>query len=167
MRHAARVEADDAHANPPDIVATLRVPTFAMTAPGLKLPPSCPKYLPIGRVLMQIGMWIAQTMLEAFVALVMVIASLLPACCMLIMQVGLRHDRAILRGLGVVLRSPEALDHVENEIGRYREAPIYRAVSFHGMRYEFDRIAPENYRNRVGSDELFFDPGIVYVARAH
>lgn len=41
---------------------------------------------------------------------------------------------------------------------------IYRAVTFKGMVYEFDRITTPGYKNRIDHDELYLDPGLIYIA---
>jgi len=114
---------------------------------------------------MQIGLALAQTLLDVFVALTLFLASLLPACCMLLMQVRMRDDPAMLRAAGIVVTDTAAFDAPGTPVGRYQNAPIFAEVAFKGMRYSYDRIVPATYRDRIRPDELFQVPGIVYTAR--
>jgi hypothetical protein len=80
------------------------------------------------------------------------------------------------RRYGVIILRMEALDGRTEVIGRHRGAPIYRSVAFKGMEYEFARIVSPRYRTRIDENELYLDPGLLYVfarvslahaARAH
>lgn len=66
---------------------------------------------------------------------------------------------------GIVVRRLEALDGFAEVIGRYMGVDIYRAVTFKGLRYEFDRIAPPSYKSFLKARELYLEPGLVYVCR--
>ena len=48
-------------------------------------------------------------------------------------------------------------------IGIYAGGEIYETLSYLGMRYAFDRIAPASYRLTVSEGELFVEPGLLYV----
>lgn len=64
---------------------------------------------------------------------------------------------------GVIILRPEGLDGHTEEIGRYGGAPIYRSVSFKGMQYEFAGIVPPRYRQRIDENELYLEPGLLYL----
>jgi hypothetical protein len=62
-----------------------------------------------------------------------------------------------------VVVSQAALQGHTAPIGEYRGRPIWGAVTFMGMEYRFDRVAPHSARERVGPRELYLEPGLVYV----
>ena len=70
------------------------------------------------------------------------------------------------RRYGVIILRMEALDARTGAIGRYRGAPIHGAVRFKGMEYEFARVVPQRYQARIRENELYLDPGLLYVFRA-
>ena len=72
-------------------------------------------------------------------------------------------DPRYLREEGVVIVSLRAIEDHSDVIGTYMGQSIWESVTFKGMRYRFQRIAPPSYRNRIGPRELFLDPGLVYV----
>jgi hypothetical protein len=74
-------------------------------------------------------------------------------------------DPRYLREHGVVILSSRALEDHALPIGTYMGQSIWESVTFKGMQYRFDRVAPPSYRNRVGPGELFLAPGLVYVTR--
>jgi hypothetical protein len=69
------------------------------------------------------------------------------------------------RRFGVIVRRPEALDGHSEAIGRYADAPIYRSVSFKGMEYEFAGVVPPRYCRRIDENELYIEPGLLYLFR--
>jgi hypothetical protein len=74
------------------------------------------------------------------------------------------NDPGFLREVGIVVIAESALDGVSEVVGRYMGAQIYRDITFHGVRYVYDRIVPPAYKRFVTSSELYVEPGIVYVA---
>ena len=58
----------------------------------------------------------------------------------------------------------EALDAIGDVIGRYRDAPIYGSLAFKGMRYEFAGVVPPTYPRRIDENELYLEPGLLYLA---
>jgi hypothetical protein len=89
-----------------------------------------------------------------------------PAILLLRRHLRLLHDPSYLLRYGVIVRRFEALDNVAEIIGRYRDSNIYRYVTFKGMRYDFERVVPIPRFFQIGPNELFVEPGIVYVTRA-
>lgn len=70
------------------------------------------------------------------------------------------EDPRHLRAVGVVILREEAIDGFGDVIGRFADAPIYAYLVFKGMRYEFDCVVARDHR--VGEDELFLAPGLLY-----
>jgi hypothetical protein len=66
---------------------------------------------------------------------------------------------------GVIIKRVEALDATGEVIGSYLGAPIFGRVDFKGMVYEFAGVVPATYRTRIAENELFLDPGLLYVTR--
>jgi hypothetical protein len=71
------------------------------------------------------------------------------------------------RRYGVIILRTEALDSRTEVIGHYRGAGIHRTVAFKGMEYEFDAVVSPGYRARIGENELYLDPGLLYVFDRH
>jgi hypothetical protein len=67
---------------------------------------------------------------------------------------------------GVIVLRPEGLDGHTEEIGRFGDAPIYRSVTFRGMEYEFAGIVPPRCQRRIDENELYLDPGLLYMLRS-
>ena len=70
---------------------------------------------------------------------------------------------AYLRESGVVILDQRALDMCGDIIGSFSGAPIYGWLVFKGMVYEFNRPVRPAYRKRIGRDELYLDPGLLYL----
>lgn len=64
---------------------------------------------------------------------------------------------------GVVIRREEVLEDHSGPIGRLGGRAIYGSVTFKGRVYRFDRVAEPWYRARVRPQEIFLEPGLVYV----
>jgi hypothetical protein len=64
---------------------------------------------------------------------------------------------------GVIIRRPEALEAAAEAIGSYRGAGIPASVTFKGMRYEFAGVVPPRYQAAIRENELYLDPGLLYV----
>jgi len=69
------------------------------------------------------------------------------------------------RRFGVIIRRLEAPDCHAEVIGRYSGVPIYRSVSFKGMEYEFAGVVPPRYCSRIDENELYLEPGLLYLFR--
>jgi hypothetical protein len=82
----------------------------------------------------------------------------------LLVQSQLRQMRRAFRErrCGVALDTEEGLEARGEVIGRYDGADIHAWVSFMGLRYRFDRVAPRSYARRVREQELFLKRGLVY-----
>ena len=70
---------------------------------------------------------------------------------------------AYFRRYGVIILRMEALEAHAGVIGRCRGAPIHESVTFKGMRYVFDGVVSKRYQARIGEEELYLDPGLLYV----
>jgi hypothetical protein len=70
---------------------------------------------------------------------------------------------AYFRRYGVIILRPEALDRCTEVIGHYCGAPIHWAVEFKGMEYEFAGVVSPRYQARIDENELYLDPGLLYV----
>ena len=68
-----------------------------------------------------------------------------------------------LGGLGVVTLRPERLDGHGELIGRYGAAPIYRSGRFKDMEYEFAGLVPPRCVRPIDENELYIEPGLLYV----
>lgn len=68
-----------------------------------------------------------------------------------------------LRQQGLAFPSVAAFDSVGPAIGTYSGSAIHASITFMGLDYTYDRIAPAKYRHRVKPNELFLQPGLVYV----
>jgi hypothetical protein len=69
------------------------------------------------------------------------------------------------RRYGVIVKRPEALDAAAEVVGWYCDAPIHRSVTFKGMVYEFAGVVPPRYQRRIDANELYIEPGLLYVTR--
>lgn len=74
---------------------------------------------------------------------------------------------AYLRECGVVILDLRALDALGRVIGSFAGAPLHGSVVFKGLVYDFDRPVPRAYRRRIDRDELYLDPGLLYLASPH
>ena len=70
------------------------------------------------------------------------------------------------RRYGVIVKRQEALDAAAEVVGSYHGAAIHRTVTFKGMVYGFAGVAPKRYRKRIGENERYIEPGLLYVTRA-
>jgi len=77
-----------------------------------------------------------------------------------------RWQRAVAsRRRGVVVHRFDALDDASEVIGNYGGVEIHRTVTFQGVQYEFFGVAPSGDGGRLRRDELYLDPGLLYVSR--
>ena len=81
-------------------------------------------------------------------------------------QMSMLDDPRHLRAVGVVILRSEAIEAYGDVIGRYAGAPIYGSLVFMGMRYEYDRVVREDYAARIGENELYLAPGLLYRTQA-
>jgi hypothetical protein len=102
---------------------------------------------------------------DGILAIALVAILLAPLHFLVLHQLDLMDSPAYLRKFGVIILRIEALDSCAEVIGSYAGSAIYGAVTFKAMVYDFDRIATPGYKNRIDHDELYLDPGLVYVAR--
>jgi len=65
----------------------------------------------------------------------------------------------------VIIKRIEALDATGEVIGCYLGAPIFGRADFKGMAYEFVGVVPAKYPTRIRENELYLDPGLLYVTR--
>ena len=72
-------------------------------------------------------------------------------------------DPAYVRREGVVVVRMSAVEAHAPAIGTYLGHEIWRSVTFLGMVYRFQRVAPASYAARIGPRELYLEPGLVYV----
>ena len=70
------------------------------------------------------------------------------------------------RRYGVIVKHPAALDAAAEVVGSYCGAAIHRSVTFKGMVYEFAGVVPPRYQRRIDENELYIEPGLLYVTRA-
>lgn len=90
---------------------------------------------------------------------------LLPLHMLMTYQFHLWQRERSARRHGIVIHRFEALDDASEVIGSYCGTEIHRTVTFDGMRYEFFGVVPENDRRALHRDELYLDPGLLYVSR--
>ena len=77
-----------------------------------------------------------------------------------------RRSPEYLRRYGVIVRRVEALEATGKVVGTCIGLPIFRSVRFKGMEYEFVGIVPTRYRDRIGENELYLEPGFLYTTGA-
>ena len=63
----------------------------------------------------------------------------------------------------MIIKRLEALDAVGEVVGRYLDAPISRSLAFKGMKYEFAGVVPPAYQRRIDENELYLEPGLLYL----
>lgn len=102
--------------------------------------------------------------MDGILAIALVTILLAPLHFLVLYQFEHLDSAAYLRKVGVIILRLDALDSCGAVVGVYSGQAIYDAVTFKEMRYTFDRIVTPSYRRRIGSDELYLDPGLVYVA---
>jgi hypothetical protein len=77
-------------------------------------------------------------------------------------EIAMLDDPRHLRAVGVVILRDEAIEAYGEVIGRYAGTSIYGCVTFMGMRYDYDRVVGEDYAARIGENELYLAPGLLY-----
>lgn len=71
-----------------------------------------------------------------------------------------------LREVGVIILDERALEGQAEVIGTYAGAPIRAAVTFKGLEYRYTGITTPKRKERMGPDELYLEPGLLYQAQA-
>lgn len=103
--------------------------------------------------------------MDGFITIASLLILMLPLHLMARHHLGRLGTPAYLREVGVIILRPEALDACGDIIGMYAGAAIYSTVTFKGMIYEFERIADPDYKAYICRDELYLDPGLIYIAK--
>lgn len=86
---------------------------------------------------------------------------------------GLSHVESDIESMGLVPNGRQVVtengpagfdrpERVEEMIGSYCDAQIYRYAVIHGRAYQFDRVCPPDSGMRLESDERYVAPGLVY-----
>jgi hypothetical protein len=103
---------------------------------------------------------------DGILAIALVALLLAPLHLMVLYHLDLMDSPEYLRKVGVIILRLEALDSCDDVIGSYAGRTIFGSVTFKGMVYDFDRISSPGYKNHIDRDELYMDPGLIYVAHA-
>jgi hypothetical protein len=101
--------------------------------------------------------------MNALEAAALVLLLILPLHLLVQRELKRLSDPDHIRARGVTIERDAAVERRGEVIGSYWGADIYSEVVFMDMIYRFDRVAPQNYRLRVGPRELYLEPGLVYV----
>ena len=104
--------------------------------------------------------------MEALYCIVIVLAAALPLHWGVMIQLEHSESPEYFRRYGVIIKRLEALDMTGEVIGSYVGAPIYGSVGFKGMVYGFAGVVPARYQRRIDENELFLEPGLLYVTCA-
>lgn len=103
--------------------------------------------------------------MDGFITIASILILLLPLHLKLKHFLSRLDSPAYLREVGVIILRQQALDSCANIIGSYAGAAIYETVTFKGMVYEFDRITDPGYKHYICRDELYLDPGLIYIGK--
>lgn len=103
--------------------------------------------------------------MDGFITIASLLILMLPLHLMARHHLGRLGTPAYLREVGVIILRPEALDACGDIIGMYAGAAIYATVTFKGMIYEFDRVTDPGYKACICRNELYLDPGLVYICK--
>lgn len=88
---------------------------------------------------------------------------------------GLGHVESDIESLGLLQNPRQSMPHgarrqfdrpeqMEEPIGSYGDAHIYRYATICGQLYQFDRVCPPESAMTLGAEERWVEPGIVYRA---
>jgi hypothetical protein len=102
--------------------------------------------------------------MEIFYCVLILLALVLPLHWAVMLQLAAWESPGYFRRFGVIVRRPEAIEGAGEPIGTYDGAPIRRWVRFKGMRYEFSGIVAPRYQRRIAANELYLEPGLLYLA---
>ena len=114
---------------------------------------------------MNAGFEFSDLLVTAFWSLAVIAAGVVPFYLATQLDLKNRLDPDRLKQAGIVVKSLEALDAVSEIAGQYSGQQIYRYVVFLGSQYDFDRIVPIRYKRFLKKNELYMEPGILYIAR--
>jgi hypothetical protein len=101
--------------------------------------------------------------MDALYCIVIASALILPLHWAVTRQLERLDSPEYFRRHGVIIKRLEALDMRGEPVGRYLDAPIYGRVGFKGMVYKFARVVPAHYRLRIDENELYLEPGLLYL----
>ena len=101
--------------------------------------------------------------MDAVYCILLVLALALPLRWAVLRQVEHADSPEFFRRHGVIIKRVEALDAVGEVVGRYLDAPIYGSLGFKGMKYEFACVVPPTYKRRIDRNELYLEPGLLYL----
>lgn len=113
---------------------------------------------------MNIGQFIVDALFVVIGSLLTIAAAVLPVYFVTKLELKKLWNPHYLKQVGVIIKRMDALDAVSDVIGRYMGQNIYRFVEFVGLRYYFDRIVPADYKRHIRENELYLEPGLLYVA---
>lgn len=102
-------------------------------------------------------------LMDGLIAVALTFALVAPLHWVILRSFDRLDSAAYLRESGVVILDQRALDMCGDIIGSFSGAPIYGWLVFKGMVYEFNRPVRPAYRKRIGRDELYLDPGLLYL----
>ena len=100
---------------------------------------------------------------ELFYFVVIFAGLMLPLHWLMMAQFAKWNSPEYFRCYGVIIRRVEALDACTGVIGHYRGTSIYGSVAFKGMEYEFAGVVSPRYPARIDENELYIDPGLLYI----
>jgi len=100
---------------------------------------------------------------DLFYFVVLLAGLMLPLHWLMMAQFARWNSPEYFRRYGVIIRRMEVLDACTEVIGHYRGMPIYGSVAFKGMEYEFAKVVSLRYPARIDENELYLDPGLLYV----
>lgn len=103
---------------------------------------------------------------ETLYLLVFLLSIALPLHWAMALEIARQESPEYLRKAGVIIKRIEALDSTAEIIGRYRDTPIFASVVFKGMLYEFSGVVSARYPAQIRANELYLEPGLLYVTRA-
>jgi hypothetical protein len=101
--------------------------------------------------------------MNALEAVALVLLMMLPLNLFVQRELRRLSDPDHIHAHGATVERDSAVERRGEVVGSYWGCDIYAEVVFMDMVYRFDRIAPQNYRYRVGPRELYLEPGLVYV----
>lgn len=112
---------------------------------------------------MDIGQMIVDGILNTFYTVLVIAVAVLPVYFVQRIELSHRTSPRYWKRVGVIIKKSAALDSVSDIIGRYDGGNIYHYVVFKGMAYYYERIVPPTYKYRLGQNELYMEPGVLYV----
>lgn len=104
--------------------------------------------------------------MDALYCIAITLALVLPLRWAVMREVERWESPEHFRRSGVIIKRMDALDIQGEAIGRYLDTPIPGSLGFKGMVYEFAGVVPANYQRRIDANELYLEPGLLYVTSA-